>query len=63
MSILEIFTYLYDKYGDLDKVDIENLDRQLAESFDISKPFSIFIKRIKDIIKVVKAAGCAYIPA
>ena len=63
MSILEIFTYLYDKYGDLDEVDIENLDRQLVEPFDLSKPFGIFIKHIEDIIEVVKAVGYAYTPA
>ena len=63
MPILEIFTYLYDKYGNLDEADIENLDRQLVEAFNPSEPFSIFIKHIENIIEVAEAAGCTYIPA
>ena len=56
IPILEIFTYLYDKYGDLDEADIENLDRQLVESFDPSELFGIFLKHIEDIIEVAEAA-------
>ena len=63
VSIQDIFAYLYDKYGDLDEADIENLDKQLAEPFDSSEPFGTFIKRIEDIMEIAEAAGCAYTPA
>ena len=60
VSIQDIFIYLYDKYGDLDEADIEDLDKQLAEPYDPNEPFGTFVKRIEDIMEVAEAAGCAY---
>ena len=54
--------YQDDKYGDLDKTDIEKLDKQLEEPFDPSEPFGTFIKRIEDIMEVAEVAGYAYTP-
>lgn len=63
VTIQQIFTYLFNKYGDLDEADVEALDKQLAEPFDPNEPFSTFVKRIEDIMEVAEAAGCAYTPA
>jgi len=60
ITIQEIFTYLYDKYGDLDETDVEDLEKQLTEPFDPNKPFGAFVKRVEDIIEVSEAAGCSY---
>ena len=62
MSIPEIFSHLYDKYGDLDKADIEDLDKQLAEPCNPNEPFGTFVKRIEDIIEIAEAAGCGCAP-
>jgi hypothetical protein len=42
---------------------MEKLDIKLAESFNPNEPFGTFVKQIKDIMEVAKAADCAYTPA
>ena len=62
MSIPEIFSCLHNKHGDLDKADIKDLDKQLAEPCNPNEPFRTFVKRIEDIIEIAEVAGCAYAP-
>jgi len=59
-SIQDILQYLYDRYGELDEVDIEALDEKLATPFDPTEPFGDFIKNVEDIMEVAEAAGCPY---
>ena len=58
VSIPEIFLCLYDKHGDLDEADIEDLNKQLAERHNPNEPFRIFVKRIEDIMEIAEAASC-----
>lgn len=59
-SIQQIFTYLYDKYGDLDEADVERLDKELTEAFDPNEPFGSFISRVETVIETAEAANCPY---
>ena len=62
VTIQEIFTYLYNKYGNLDETDVEDLEKQLTEPFDPNEPFGTFVKRVENIMEVSEAAGCPYTP-
>ena len=63
VSIQQIFTYLHDKYGDLDEADVERLDKELTEPFDPNEPFGTFISRIELIMETAEAANCPCTPS
>ena len=41
-------------------MDVEDLEKQLTESFDSNEPFGTFVKRVEDIMEVSEAAGFPY---
>ena len=59
-SIQQIFTYLYEKYGDLDEADVERLETILTEPYDPNEPFGSFVSRIETVMETAEAAGCLY---
>ena len=52
--------YLYENYGNLDKHDLEQAEKNLNAPFDLLEPFSLFVKRIEDIIDIAEAARAPY---
>ena len=60
VSILEILQHLYDNYGDLDESDLEANEKTLTQEFDVTEPFSMFIRRIEDCMDLAEAAGAPY---
>lgn len=49
---------LCNRYGELDEVNIEDLDEKLATPFDPTEPFGDHIKNEKDIMEIAETAGC-----
>ena len=62
-SIQQIFTYLFNKYGDLDEADVEKIDKTLTEPYDANEPFGSFVKKVEDAMEIAEAAGCPYTPS
>ena len=52
--------YLYQNYGDLNKSDLEQVEKSLNTPFDPIEPFSTFIKRVEDIMDLAEAVGVLY---
>ena len=61
-SIQQIFTYLFNKYGDLDEADVEKIDKTLTKPYDANEPFGSFVKKVEDAMEIAEAAGCPYTP-
>ena len=61
-SIQQIFTYLFNKYGDLDEANVEKINKILTEPYDANEPFGSFVKKVEDAMEIAEAAGCPYTP-
>ena len=62
VSIQDILQYLYDNYGDLNELELEDIDKILNQPYEPSEPFSTFIKRVEDCIDIANTAGVPYSP-
>ena len=57
VSILDILQYLHENYRDLNESDLETNEKTLTQDFDITEPFSMFVRRIEDCMDLAEAAG------
>ena len=45
VSIQTILKHLCENYGDLDESDLEANENMITQDFDVTEPFSMFVKR------------------
>ena len=50
--------HLHNKHSNLDKTNIERLDKTLTKPHDANEPFSAFLKRAEEVIETAKVACC-----
>ena len=54
-----MLTYLHDNYGDLNELDLEDVEQAINQPFDPTESFSTFVKRIEDCMDIAGIAGAA----
>ena len=62
VTIQDIFTYLYDRFGDVTPTELEEAEKTLNEPFNPNEPFGLFICTIEDAVDIAEAAGCPFTP-
>ena len=62
ISIQDIFIYLFDRYGEVTPIKLEEAEKALNKSFDPSEPFGLFICTIEDAVDVAEAAKYPFTP-
>ena len=60
ISIQDIISYLYDRFGDVTPNELEDAEKVLNEAFNPNEPFGIFAYTIEDAVDVAEAAGCPF---
>ena len=57
---LDIIQHLYDNYGTLNQVDIDENDKKMSEPYDPTLPIEILFDQIEEGMEVAEAASCPY---
>ena len=60
ISIQDIITYLFDRFGDVTPNELEDAEKVLNEPFNPNEPFGIYACTIEDAVDVAEAAGCPF---
>jgi len=61
ISIQDIFAYLYDRFGDVTPLELEEAEKAMIEPFNPNEPFGSFVSNIEEAIDIAEAAGCPFI--
>jgi hypothetical protein len=59
----QMLTHLYQTYGRLNPVDVQDNDARMKEAYDPNQPIEAFIDQIEDRVTLADAAATAYTPA
>jgi len=62
LSIQEILAYLYDHFGKVSTLELEEAKKTFQEPFDAAALFGSFVKKIEETVDIAEAAGCSYTP-
>ena len=52
----EIFTFLLEICGELDELDLEELESKITEPYDPNEPFGDYVKSVEGIMETIDAA-------
>ena len=62
INIQDIFTYLFDRFGDVTPLELEEAEKSMNEPFNPNEPFGLFVSNIEEAVDIAEAAGCPYTP-
>ena len=62
VTIQNIITYLYDRFGKVSTLELEEAEKTFTEPFDATAPFGTFTKKLEETMDLAEAAGCPYTP-
>ena len=54
--------YLYDRFGKVSTLELEEAEKTFTEPFNATAPFGTFTKKLKETMDLAEAAGCPYTP-
>ena len=60
VSIQDILAYLYDRFGKLSTLELEEAEKTFNEPYNPSTPFGSFTRKIEEAMDLAAAAGCPY---
>ena len=60
ISIQDIFKHLFDRFGDVTPLDLEEAEKSMNEPFNPNEPFGLFISNIEDAVDIAEAANCPF---
>ena len=62
LPMKNILTYLYDRFGKVSALELEEAEKSFTEPFDAAAPFGSFVKKIEETIDLAEVAICPYAP-
>ena len=60
VPLLDIIQHLYDNYGTLNQVDIDENDKKMSKHYDPTLPIEVLFYKIEEGMEVAEAASCLY---
>jgi len=51
---------LYNRFGDVTPVELEEAEKSMSEPFNPNEPFGLFVSNIEEAIDIAEIAGCPF---
>ena len=62
ISTQDILAYLFDRFGDVTPLELEEAEKSMNEPFNPNEPFGLFVSNIEEAVDIAEAAGCPFAP-
>ena len=60
VTMQDMLAYLYDRFGKISSLELEEGEKTFSEPFDATAPFGSFVKKIEETMDLAEAGGCPY---